>query len=106
MSDPTAYGGVGAVSDPQAPGSAKAVSGSRASMARFAGGAAFGKTFSVAKASRLDYKAGDRVRHMRYGEGVVQEIKDGKRDYEVTVCFDKSGVKKMMASFAKLEKVD
>ncbi len=106
VSDPTAYGGVGAVSDPQAPGSAKAVSGSRASMARSAGGAAFGKTFSVAKASRLDYKAGDRVRHMRYGEGVVQEIKDGKRDYEVTVCFDKSGVKKMMASFAKLEKVD
>lgn len=78
----------------------------RAAMARPVGGAAaFGKTFSVAKASHLDYKAGDRVRHVKYGEGVVDAIKDGKRDYEVTVCFDKAGVKKMMASFAKLEKI-
>lgn len=78
----------------------------RAAMARPVGGAAaFGKTFSVAKASHLDYKAGDRVRHVKYGEGVVNAIKDGKRDYEVTVCFDKAGVKKMMASFAKLEKI-
>ena len=59
----------------------------------------------MAKASHLDYKAGDRVRHVKYGEGVVNAIKDGKRDYEVTVCFDKAGVKKMMASFAKLEKI-
>lgn len=78
----------------------------RTAIARPVGGAAaFGKTFSVAKASHLDYKAGDRVRHVKYGEGVVNAIKDGKRDYEVTVCFDKAGVKKMMASFAKLEKL-
>lgn len=78
----------------------------QAAMARPAGGAAaFGKTFSVAKASHLDYKTGDRVRHAKYGEGVVDGIKDGKRDYEVTVCFDRAGVKKMMASFAKLEKI-
>ena len=31
------------------------------------------------------------------------EIKDGGRDFEVTVQFDKAGVKKMFASFAKLK---
>lgn len=68
--------------------------------------AAFGKEFTVTKASRLDYKEGDRVRHIKYGEGVVQEIKDGKKDYEISVCFDQAGVKRMLASFAKLERIE
>ena len=33
------------------------------------------------------------------------DITEGGRDYEVTVNFDKVGVKKMFASFAKLKKV-
>lgn len=64
----------------------------------------FGKTFSVVKAEQLDYQEGDRVVHSRFGEGTVEQIKDGPKDYEVTVCFDNVGVKKMFASFAKLEK--
>ena len=50
----------------------------------------------------LSYSVGDRVRHIKFGEGVVQEIKSGGRDFEVTVNFDTAGVKKMFASFAKL----
>lgn len=69
------------------------------------GGAGFGKTFSVEKSKGLDYQAGDRVRHVKFGCGVVQEIKDGPKDFEVTVCFDTAGVKRMFASFAKLEKL-
>lgn len=65
----------------------------------------FGKTFTVNKASFLSYKEGDRVSHVKFGEGEVMEIKDGGRDYEVTVRFDKAGVKKMFASFAKLKLV-
>ena len=53
----------------------------------------------------LGYQEGDRVRHMKFGEGTVQNIVQGGRDYEVTVNFDKVGVKKMFASFAKLKKV-
>ena len=53
----------------------------------------------------LGYQEGDRVRHMKFGEGTVQNIVQGGRDYEVTVHFDKVGVKKMFASFAKLKKV-
>lgn len=65
----------------------------------------FGKAFTVKKPSSLDYGAGDRVRHIKFGEGTVQSVRDGAKDFEVTVEFDRAGVKKMFASFAKLEKL-
>ena len=65
----------------------------------------FGKTFTVQKAGSLDYEAGDRVRHVRFGEGTVKSIVDGGKDFEVTVEFDSMGIRKMFASFAKLQKL-
>jgi DNA helicase-2/ATP-dependent DNA helicase PcrA len=62
--------------------------------------------FQVKKAAALDYAVGDRVRHIKFGEGCVTQITDGGRDYEVTVDFDRVGVKKMFASFAKLIKTN
>ena len=59
---------------------------------------------NTAKAS-LDYVVGDRVRHIKFGDGEVMAIVEGGRDYEVTVDFDKAGTKKMFASFAKLKKI-
>ena len=53
----------------------------------------------------LDYGEGDRVKHIKFGEGTVVQINDGGRDFEVTVEFDSVGRKKMFASFAKLQKV-
>ena len=61
--------------------------------------------FRVTKADRLDYQAGDKVSHVKFGVGIVRKIVEGGRDYEVTVDFEKAGVKKMFASFAKLKKV-
>jgi DNA helicase-2/ATP-dependent DNA helicase PcrA len=55
--------------------------------------------------SNLEYNTGDRVSHRKFGEGTVTDISNGKRDYEVTVEFDSFGQKKMLASFAKLEKI-
>ena len=49
---------------------------------------------------------GDRVKHVKFGSGTVQEIKDGPKDFEVTVEFDTAGVKKMYAAFAKLQKIE
>ena len=63
------------------------------------------KEFKVTKADALDYQVGDTVRHMKFGVGIVKTIAEGGRDYEVTVDFDKVGVKKMFASFAKLKKI-
>lgn len=63
------------------------------------------KQFKVNKEANLEYTNGDRVKHIKFGEGTVVDITEGGRDYEVTVNFDKAGVKKMFASFAKLKKV-
>ena len=59
---------------------------------------------NTAKAE-LEYGVGDRVRHMKFGDGEVMAVVEGGRDYEVTVDFDKVGTKKMFASFAKLKKI-
>lgn len=65
-----------------------------------------GKQFTVTKADKLEYEVGERVRHKKFGEGIVLEIKDAKKDFEVTVDFDSAGQKRMYAAFAKLEKID
>ncbi|MCD7726021.1 MAG: UvrD-helicase domain-containing protein [Clostridiales bacterium] len=52
----------------------------------------------------LGYDVGDRVRHMRYGEGTVMKIEPGPRDAQVTVVFDEMGQKIMYAGFAKLKR--
>ena len=64
------------------------------------------RQFTVTKADSLDYGVGDTVRHVKFGVGVVQSIAEGGRDYEVTVDFDRFGVKRMFASFAKLKKIE
>lgn len=51
------------------------------------------------------YDVGDRVKHIKFGEGLVIGMTAGGRDYEVTVQFDNVGVKKMFATFAKLQKI-
>lgn len=66
---------------------------------------AFGKAFTVQKAAALDYQAGDRVRHMKFGEGTVRDIQDGPKDYEVTVDFDRTGTRRLFASVAKLQRL-
>jgi DNA helicase-2/ATP-dependent DNA helicase PcrA len=51
------------------------------------------------------FKAGDRVRHARFGEGMVVSYQPIKNDAEATVAFNGIGVKKLLLSFAKLEKL-
>lgn len=62
------------------------------------------KGSTVVKGEGLDYGAGDTVKHIKFGIGTVMSVVDGGRDYEVTVDFEKVGVKKMFASFARLKK--
>ena len=86
-------------------------------------GEGYGSTFRSSKATKpvytkvenqrdfgsaggaLSYQVGDRVRHIKFGDGEVMAIVSGGRDYEVTVDFNKVGTKKMFASFAKLKKI-
>ena len=61
--------------------------------------------FQVKPGQPLDYREGDKVSHRKFGTGIVIAVVGGGKDYEVTVDFEKVGVKKMFASFAKLKKV-
>lgn len=80
------------------------VTGKPYSFSTTGGQPAFGKEFKVERL-QIDYGVGDRVRHVKFGEGTVIELVSGGKDYEVTVEFDKVGVKRMFASFAKLKKL-
>ena len=53
-----------------------------------------------------ELKAGNRVRHAAFGEGVVVSCQSVDGDAEVMVAFRGAGVKKLLLSFARLEKVD
>jgi len=63
------------------------------------------KQFGSASSSSLGYEVGDTVHHMKFGEGVVKDITAGGKDFEVTVDFPKFGVRKLLASFARLKKI-
>lgn len=55
--------------------------------------------------SEPEYGIGDRVAHVKYGEGTVKNMVREPRDYKVTVEFDLAGQKVMYASFARLKRV-
>ena len=63
------------------------------------------KEFGTPKGDGPGYDVGDRVQHVKFGEGTVTALVKGGRDYEVTVDFDSAGTKKMFAMFAKLRKI-
>jgi DNA helicase-2/ATP-dependent DNA helicase PcrA len=49
------------------------------------------------------YRAGQRVRHPTFGEGIVIESKLQRDDEEVAVVFEELGIKRLLASIARLE---
>ena len=63
------------------------------------------KGAGVSLTGELSYEIGDRVSHIKYGEGTVLNLVKEPRDYKVTVEFDRAGQKIMYASFAKLKRV-
>ena len=61
---------------------------------------------SAPSTTGLELRAGDHVCHAQFGEGVVVSCQPAKDDSEVVVAFDGAGIKKLLLSFAKLEKVE
>ncbi len=66
---------------------------------------AAGISKGITLGSKPDYVVGDRVRHIKYGDGTVLALEAGPKDYLVTVDFDAVGQKIMYAGFAKLIKL-
>ena len=62
-----------------------------------------GKTAKAGEGNALAWRAGDRVRHRRFGEGIVVSSQWVKGDEEVTVAFVGQGVKRLIAAYAGLE---
>ncbi|MEE8637235.1 MAG: UvrD-helicase domain-containing protein [Dehalococcoidia bacterium] len=56
--------------------------------------------------SALTLKVGDHVHHSKFGSGIVMNCSPTRNDQELTVVFEKAGVKKLLASLAPLEKVE
>jgi DNA helicase-2/ATP-dependent DNA helicase PcrA len=51
------------------------------------------------------FQAGQRVRHAKFGEGIVIESKLRQDDEELTIVFEESGIKRLSLNFASLEKI-
>ena len=62
-------------------------------------------THSAPSVNSTQFNTGDTVKHKTYGEGVVLSAKPMGNDTLLEIAFTTSGTKKIMANFAKVEKV-
>lgn len=63
------------------------------------------KTVAGNGKTEAQFRTGQKVRHAKFGEGIVIESKVTGNDEEVTVAFKNEGLKKLAASFANLEEI-
>ena len=59
----------------------------------------------IAAAHAETFTAGDRIRHKVFGEGTVISAREMGNDTLLEIAFDTKGTKKIMANFAKVEKL-
>ena len=52
-----------------------------------------------------DYRVGDRVRHKKFGEGMIVQVKDLERGKELVVSFNRVGIKRLASQMAPLERI-
>lgn len=57
-------------------------------------------------AGEFNLKAGDRVEHKKFGMGTITSVEEEKGDHKLEIQFDNAGMKRLMAGFANLKKVD
>ncbi len=63
-------------------------------------------TSEVGKTKKVEsFVVGDRVKHYMFGEGTVLSVREMGADVLYEVAFDKAGTKKLMATYAKLQKI-
>lgn len=65
----------------------------------------FGQAGNTAQKSHVSYSVGDTVRHKSFGTGTVLTLQPMGNDVLMEIAFDRAGTKKMMANFARLEKL-
>ena len=55
--------------------------------------------------SKTNYTVGERVKHKTFGEGMITSVTNMGNDSMLEIAFDSVGTKKVMANFARLEKI-
>lgn len=61
---------------------------------------------NIVKSSQNSYSNGQKVRHKKWGKGVVTQINESNGDQLVTVLFDEGGLKTLISSLAPMEVID
>ncbi len=56
-------------------------------------------------ADSVSWTAGDKVTHRKWGEGTVVKVNGSGTDTELDIAFKSQGIKRLLASFAPIEKV-
>lgn len=51
------------------------------------------------------FKAGDKVKHKKFGVGTITKVEPEGADFKLDIMFETSGLKRLMAGFANLERV-
>lgn len=64
------------------------------------------KTNPGTGADKKSWNAGDKVKHKKWGIGTVVAVNGTGSDMELDIAFPKEGVRRLLATFAPIEKVD
>ena len=65
-----------------------------------------GKSSNETNVDLAQYKAGIRVFHKKFGEGIINSVETEGEDLKVDINFEKAGHKRLMAKFAGLEIIE
>lgn len=57
-------------------------------------------------ADKVSWKTGDKVSHKKWGQGTVVKVSGSGNDMELDIAFPDQGVKRLLAGFAPIKKVD
>ncbi len=53
----------------------------------------------------IPFRSGDKVKHAKYGSGIVVQVTGEGADVQLTVAFPQKGVKQLLAAYAHLERL-
>ncbi|MDF9445828.1 hypothetical protein P5Z58_11845, partial [Limosilactobacillus mucosae] len=57
-------------------------------------------------ADKQSWKVGDKVQHKKWGQGMVVSVNGSGNDMELDIAFPNEGVKRLLAQFAPITKVN
>ncbi|MDN6127479.1 MAG: DNA helicase PcrA, partial [Tetragenococcus halophilus] len=59
-----------------------------------------------AAAENTDWQIGDKAKHKKWGTGTVVKVSGNQKDVELDIAFPNMGIKRLLAAFAPIEKVE